>query len=62
MLATGAREVGIEVGANRSEYRSAFGNEWKSIAAQCRAASTLLRPRSTWSRWRRTSDTSGTCI
>jgi hypothetical protein len=47
MLATGAREVGIEVGANRSEYRSAFGNEWKSIAAQCRAASTLLRPRST---------------
>jgi hypothetical protein len=34
MLATGAREVGIEVGANRSEYRSAFGNEWKSIAAQ----------------------------
>jgi len=34
MLATGAREVGIEVGANRSEYRSAFGNEWKSIATQ----------------------------
>jgi hypothetical protein len=30
----GAREVGIEVGANRSEHRSAVGSEWKSLADQ----------------------------
>lgn len=34
MLATGEREVGIEVGANRSELGRVVGSEWESISAQ----------------------------